>query len=127
MNLKDQVLSIDQVQELQELGFDINKYSSMCWIYDRLFSTEDETTKAMICQIKSIPTLTIGDIIEILPKEIDFKFGIIWIISIQFLNNKYQVFYSCEKQIARVDSDKKYINALFETLKWCIANKHIAI
>lgn len=31
MNLKDQVLSIEQVRELQELGFDVNKHASMCW------------------------------------------------------------------------------------------------
>ena len=32
MKLEQQVLSIDQVQELQELGFDVNKHASMCWL-----------------------------------------------------------------------------------------------
>ena len=37
MKLKNQVLSIEQVQELQELGFDVEKYASMCWtkLFDR--------------------------------------------------------------------------------------------
>ena len=32
MKLEDQVLSIEQVRELQELGFDVQKYASMCWV-----------------------------------------------------------------------------------------------
>ena len=38
MKLEDQVLSINQVQELQELGFDVKKNASMVWINNRLFS-----------------------------------------------------------------------------------------
>lgn len=32
MNIEEQVLNISQVQELQELGFDIEKYSSMYFV-----------------------------------------------------------------------------------------------
>ena len=32
MKIKDQVLSIGQVQELQELGFDVEKYASMYFV-----------------------------------------------------------------------------------------------
>ena len=32
MNIEEQVLRIEQVRELQELGFDVAKHSSMCWV-----------------------------------------------------------------------------------------------
>ena len=89
----------------------------MCW-NDRLFSTEDETTKAMTSQIKSIPTMTIGDIMDILPEEIEekvlniFAFGETWSVGwegIQYCGSN------------------TLIDPLFETLKSCIKQKHIAL
>ena len=136
MNIIDQVLSIDQVQELTELGFDVRKNSSMYYTPNWITKFGVDEIQDYLLQIGGlgedydgdcIPTMTIGDIVDILPKEIDFKIGIIWFMSIQFLNNKYQVFYFYDKQIARVDSDKKQINALFEALKWVIKYKHIEL
>ena len=37
MNLEDQVLSIEQVRELQELGFDVSKYSSVVLINENVY------------------------------------------------------------------------------------------
>ena len=37
MNIKEQVLSIDQVQELQELGFDVEKLNTPSMVYDNEF------------------------------------------------------------------------------------------
>lgn len=119
MNLKDQVLSIEQVRELQELGFDVKKYSSVCvteakdrnkYIVDRrLVETEI---------IEYHETLTIGDIMECLPKEIEekvlniFAFGEIWLVGWEGIEY-------C--------GSNTLIDALFEILKWCIKEKHIEL
>ena len=93
MNIKNQVLSINQVQELQELGFDIEKYASMCWLaytsdippYEKEYNL---STHDIYCyessSLEPIPTLSIGDIMECLPEEIEenvlniFAFGKTW-------------------------------------------------
>ena len=75
MNIKDQVLSIGQVQELKKLGFDVRKHSSMCYLpyYNSSLYKIDGYTLDTIEKndsFNSIPTMSIGDIIEVLPKEI---------------------------------------------------------
>ena len=127
MNIKEQVLSIKQVQELQELGFDVEKYASMCWFaytsdipaYEKEYNL---STHDIYCyessSLEPIPTLSIGDIIEILPKEIEekilniFVFGETW--SVGWEGIQYY-------------GSNTLIDALFETLKWCIKQKHIAL
>ena len=148
MKLEQQVLSIDQVRELQELGFNVEKYASMCWVkytsdeepYEETYNLTilDESCYETSC-LAPIPTLTIGDIIEILPphiypsiyhkkygKEIEqthlltmypySNFGCL--IRYKHHNQDTFVFESIEKP---------YIKALFETLKWCIKEKHIEL
>ena len=91
----------------------------MCWIYDRLFSTEDETTKAMICQIKSIPTMTIGDIIQYSTGKNTQKITTLEI-------GKCYVGYYCEDHISiNGEVGEKLIDSLFEMLKWCIKENYI--
>ena len=107
MKLENQVLSIEQVQELQELGFDVEKHASMCWIaytsdeepYEKEYSLSilDEFCYES-ASLEPIPTMSIGDIIDVLPFNID------------------TIFFTREKGM---------INILFNTLVWCIKQKHI--
>ena len=124
MEIKEQVLSLEQIKELRELGFNINKYasveintntnmkqyvvsSSFVQLYSK-FGDDDV--------IERYSTLTIGDIIEILPKEIEenvlniFAFGETWSVGWEGINY-------C--------GSNTLIDALFEILKWCIDEKHI--
>ena len=126
MNLKDQVLSIEQAQELQELGFDVIKYSSACiigakdrnkYIVDRrLIGLHISLMETKVIEYHE--TLTIGDIIKILPKEIEeeilniFACGKTW--SVGWEGIQYW-------------GGNTLIDALFETLKWCIKQKHIEL
>ena len=127
MNIKDQVLSIEQVQELQELGFDVEKNASVRWCdcsvckrtYAPCFSYNELRVDKKECPLtREVPTLTIGDIIEVLPEKIEenvlniFAFGETWSVGwegIQYCGSN------------------KLIDALFETLKSCIKEKHIAL
>ncbi len=119
MNIKNQVLSIEQVRELKKLGFDVEKYASMCWLppaneVNSFSPVNKQFWNA--AELKYIPTLTIGDIMECLPEEIEenvlniFAFGETWSVGwegIQYCGSN------------------TLIDALFETLKWCIKEKHI--
>ena len=74
----------------------------------------------MICQIKSIPTMTIGDIIDILPERIHKNY---------YLEiGKCYVGYYCEDHISiNGEVGEKLIDSLFEMLKWCIKEKYIKL
>ena len=126
MNIKEQVLSIEQVRELQELGFDVEKYASMCWVtytsdeepYEKEYSLSilDEFCYEST-SLEPIPTMSIGDIINVLPENIDNNFFLMFEKDYVAYNNRYSVLMSKE--------EKNLIIALFETLKWCIKEKHI--
>lgn len=124
MNIKDQVLSIEQVQELQELGFDFRKHSSACvieakdrnkYIVDRILIglhigfMETEV-------IEYHETLTIGDIISVLPTEINE-----YVLN---MNRKY-VAYDSKTTNLFYAYRYRFINSLFDCLVWCIKEKHI--
>ena len=122
MNLKDQVLSIEQIKELRELGFDVNKHSSLKSNGKQIIVQDD----FYIGGAPLFPTMTIGDIIEVLPQRIT-------------INNTGYILKTLHKfDISYTDCAGRKLNAfnlsletlnlidaLFETLKWCIINKQI--
>ncbi len=123
MNIKDQVLSIEQVRELQELGFDVEKNASMCWVklfdHDNFYRILNKEYAEYAELNDYIPTMSIGDIIEVLPENIDNNFFLMFEKDYVAYNNRYLVLMSKEK--------KNLITALFETLKWSIKEKHIEL
>lgn len=124
MNLKDQVLSIEQIKELRELGFDVNKHSSLKSNGKQIITKDD----FYIGGAPLFPTMTIGDIIEVLPQRIT-------------MNNTGYILKTLHKfDISYTDCAGRKLNAfnlsletlnlidaLFETLKWCIKEKHIEL
>ncbi|MDD2192651.1 MAG: hypothetical protein PHO12_08965 [Bacteroidales bacterium] len=122
MKLKEQVLSLSQLSELYKLGFDAVDNSSMCWIKhpdnDKIGLTIFIKELFDKNEIGCIPTLSIGDIIDVLPVQIEekvlniFTFGETW--SVGWEGIQYY-------------GSNTLIDALFETLKWCIKQKHIAL
>ena len=79
MKIEEQVLSIEQMKHLQELGVDTSD-ASMCW----LDFEDNEPMEVSVfipevmlgyAQYKLYPVYTIGDLIEKLPKSIDLGFG----------------------------------------------------
>ena len=126
MNLKEQVLSIDQVQELKKLGFDVNKHASV--EINTTMNKKQYVVSSSFVQlypnygddnvIERYSTMTIGDIIECLPVEIEenvlniFAFGETW--SVGWEDIQYW-------------GSNTLIDALFEILKWCIKEKHIEL
>ena len=80
MKIEEQVLSIEQMKHLQELGVDTSD-ASMCWVAGE---DADEVEWNLIIPNNfllpyNIPTYTIGDLIEKLPKFIgDYRLLIDW-------------------------------------------------
>ena len=74
MKIEEQVLSIEQMKHLQELGVDTSD-ASMCWVAGEDTSTDEEEWNLCIpnnfLMPYNIPTYTIGDLIEKLPKHIN--------------------------------------------------------
>jgi hypothetical protein len=125
MKIEDQVLSVKQVRELQELGFDVRKHASLYFVEEKYFVKENfivlpeqiDITRVPK-DVKITPTMTIGDIIKVLPTEID-EF-------VLNMNRRYVAYDS------RTDSlfyayRYRFINSLFDCLVWCIKQKHIAL
>ena len=75
MKIEEQVLSIEQMKYLQELGVDTSD-ASMCWLD---FEDNEPMEVAVFipevmigyAQCKLYPTYTIGDLLEKLPKNIN--------------------------------------------------------
>lgn len=114
MNIKDQVLSIEQVQELQELGFDVKKYSSLQSNGKEIITNND----FYIGGAPLFETMSIGDIINILPIEIDEY--------VLVMNKKY-IAYNNRAKTLFCAYRRRFIDSLFDSLVWCIKQKHIAL
>ena len=142
MKIEDQVLSIEQVRELLKLGFDIEKHSSMCWVaytsdeepYEKEYSL---STHDIYCyessSLEPIPTLSIGDIMDILPKVINshgIEYGrnADYGLSLIYLNKYYIRYIGIHISLALIIFESyNLIDVLFEALKWCIKEKHIKL
>ena len=132
MNIKDQVLSIEQVRELQELGFDVEKYASMCWVtytsdeepYEKEYNLSilDEFCYES-ASLEPTPTMSIGDIIEVLPNLINIE-RFLYRLEI---NNPSVYYIDRIKNTGIYFYNNGLIDNLFETLKWCIKQKHIEL
>ena len=128
MKLKDQVLSIEQVRELQELGFDVEKYASMCWLaytsdeepYEKeysLFILDEFCYES--ASLEPTPTMSIGDIIAVLPTHIgEHELSINRRDVSYFDGRTNSLFYAYRC---------RFIDSLFDCLVWCIKEKHIAL
>ena len=91
--MKRQVLEIDKMQHLNELGVDINK-ASMCWIRepnsDKYHAVpHDEFCYEMSC-LAPIATFTLMDIIELIPPRLKEKY----VFHIHKVGDHYHLEYS---------------------------------
>lgn len=124
MKIEEQVLSIEQMKHLQELGVDTSD-ASMCWL--DFEDNEPMEVAVFVPQImlgyatcKIYPTYTIGDLIEKLPKHFYIKEAQISMVAING-SGAFQVWY--DKVPKSCKSDGTIKNALYKLLCW-VAEKH---
>ena len=124
MKIEEQVLSIEQMKHLQELGVDTSD-ASMCWVAgEDTFTGEEEWNLCIPNHFLlpyNIPTYTTGNLIEKLPKTIGiYHLMIDWnLMQIEYTNWSWQesVFRECFTL-----NDKPLINTLYDCLCWVAEN-----
>lgn len=121
--MSKQVLSIDQMKHLQELGLDTSK-ASMCYVVD-----DSKAYKPILCVSGneseyldaisySVPAFTLQDIIDLFPVNIDG-----YVLSIGKKGVAYNRYEDLETKVGK--GDRELIDAAYRMLCWCIENKHI--
>lgn len=123
MKIEEQVLSIEQMKHLKELGVDTSD-ASMCWVAGEDASIDEGEWNLIIPNNfllpYNIPTYTIGDLIEKLPKYFHAKEHPIEMCAINgsgaFVVDYFNIARSCEK-------DDTIKNALYKSLCW-VAERH---
>ena len=137
MKIEEQVLSREQMKHLQELGVDTSD-ASMYWVRAKRIigkqrnnvldnemgkwslSLSKSIVHSVDWAVESVPTYTIGDLIEKLPKHFYIKEAQ---ISMEAINESgaFQVWY--DKVPKSCKSDDTIKNALYKLLCW-IAENH---
>ena len=122
MKIEEQVLGIEQMKHLQELGVDTSD-ASMCWVADNEGESEEDwyvtIPNNFLMPYNTIPTYTIGDLIEKLPKRIGIYHLFIDCDRMQYISWSWQ-----ETIFRRYFNfkDKPFINALYDCLCWVAEN-----
>ena len=122
MKIEEQVLSIEQMKHLRELGVDTSD-ASMCWVAGEDTSTDEEEWNLIIpnnfLMPYNIPTYTIGDLIEKLPKHFYIKEASIFMGALNG-SGAFEVWY--DKVPKSCKSDGTIKNALYKLLCWVAEN-----
>lgn len=127
MKIEEQVLSREQMKYLQELGVDTSD-ASMAWYMSPKknqwkIKVKDKFAHEMLRRIspeRYIPTYTIGDLIEKLPKHFYIKEAQISMVAINGCG-AFEVWYDKVPKSSKSDGTIK--NALYKLLCW-VAEKH---
>lgn len=125
-----QILSVEQMKHLQELGLDTSD-GSMCWCYALSYKNakwELEIYEDVINQKRDsafweiIPTYTLQDIFDKLPCFIGTH-----VLTLQKLANSGTCLYMepYSRSILNLTESKELINSAYEMLCWCIKNGYV--
>lgn len=142
--MSKQCLDISQMQHLKELGIDTSK-ASACWfrvlgvgdlrvftIWSLAFNKYITKTEGIDTQI--VPTFTLQDILDLLPKEIDsgstfFEHTFYLYVDYQYGKICYSVDIAYEGMFTHksfsIDECKSLIDTAYEMLCWCIENGYV--
>ena len=122
--MKNQVLSIKQMQELKELGIDTSK-ASMCWL-ETFYTDRTKKFEPEVCNENQrfdewcLPAFTLQDILEMLPDIIVNHEVYIPVIQKNFCKYVHN-----DNSILHLEVANNTIEAAFNMLKWCKQNNYI--
>ena len=125
MNIEEQVLSREQMAHLKELGVDTSD-ASICWVANNEGESEEDwyltIPNNFLMPYNTIPTYTIGDLIEKLPKKI----GVYELLLDTSINDvKYVEWIDGIPKIIEVSkykNDSSLKDSLYEMLCWVSEN-----
>jgi hypothetical protein len=119
----EQVLSIEQMKHLQELGLDTSD-ASMCW-HDECYPNISEDMKYNYgrCYLNGcFPAYTLQDILDKLPESVQVydlyifkKVGLWWLKYVDVTNNG----------TVRLEKMPRLIDAAYYMLCWCIEKGYV--
>lgn len=134
--MKTQVLSVAQMQHLQELGVDISK-ASMRWYatYEHNPNLYELGMKYSAINFPSVPALTLQDMLEMMPSSIEFDNILYHFELLKIGSSTYSIGY---KGIFDEDNgdnnmikyhillwDKNLLTCAYEMLCWLAENGHL--
>lgn len=130
--MSKQVLDVQQMQHLQELGMD-TRNASMCWIKDtegnQHLSVHDEYCYEASF-MNPIPAYTLQDVLDALPKRICDK-GTFYLGCYDIMIDEHEICYAkwcgaeIESTYVEMDIKDNLIDAAYELLVWAIDNKFV--
>lgn len=121
MDIKKQVLSVEQMQHLKHLGLDTSD-ATMCWIKTpkgRGVSFNDDWIDRRESLLDPIPAYTLQDILAKLPNRIEIK-DEEFDLNIRFYNDSVSMFYSSNVSIRVLVFESTLFESAYEMLCWCI-------
>lgn len=133
-----QVLSIEQMQHLQELGLDTSNASMVWGKYEgeEEYSHQlprDENVFERCLAAKYIPAYTLKDVLDALPEEVKYKRKD-YLIEMWKRDNEWTIgylFFSADDTLDVLhlhdETNKSFIDAAYEMLCWCIENGYAKI
>lgn len=133
--MKEQVLTIEQMKHLQELGL-YTSNASMCWNLN-IRKYRNETKYAGGCilpilkieprKLERVPTFTLQDILELLPEKISNKDNsYTYTLNVIFPNDgTWEILYSRFEEVREFFCNESLLNAAYEMLCWCIENGYV--
>lgn len=128
-----QVLSVEQMKHLQELGLDTSD-ASMHWQFlptaDSIINGADEIEKEPCLFVSQpnmeheYPTYTLQDILDKLPCFIGNQ-----VLTIQKLADSYSCLYiePYTRSMIKITESKEPIDAAYDMLCWCIENGYVKV
>lgn len=131
-----QVLSIDQMKHLQELGLDMSD-ASMCWCLfwgNKKEKWELEIYEDVINQKRDspfweiIPSYTLQDILDKLPKEIKTSTDTYW-LTVSYGCDVWCIYYSMSVgfDYYKEFKSESLLDTAYEMLCWCIENGYVKV
>lgn len=124
MEIEEQVLNIEQMKHLQELGVDTSD-ASMCWAGNDVVPNNGA---AFDLGYDGIPTYTIGDLIEKLPKVIG-KYSLNFAFSDDIGNGERTIHYARFENtgwmgslVMDISNKEPLILSLFRIMVWVAKN-----
>ena len=134
--MSKQVLSVEQMQHLQELGMELDYNTMLSWILDErgkdkplLYISSEAVDYVDFCHY-CLPAYTLQDVLDALPKEILYENKRCWAsIDLEdgfvgYYYENYSLYYKWA-YFEEVMKDESLIDAAYELLVWCIENKFV--
>ena len=133
--MKTQVLNIEQMQHLQELGVDTSMASCFWYFDDR----EDYLFWGQCTTPSGVPTLTLQDMLEMMPSSIESDNRLYHFELLKLGSSTYSIGYKgivdkiIDENIDEINTikyhillwDKNLLTLVYEMLCWLAENKHI--